>query len=394
LTYIGAKISLALALECKAKYPQGRDLIMGKQTLWMMSVFLAFVAVAVRAEEISTRVVDGLNRPIQAANFEVTYRRMSQNGKYEHVVIAKLITDTDGWARGHYDRKAAGSNDLWFRAAKEGYTSDTCSCFQSKVVLMRSFPTSAVDRLLQLGLNDQARELKELMAGSLRGDSLEERIFFYGDRLRQALRVLAIDQQIDSTAILAIASIGMPEDLDWVADHLPTPTGERRNDRWIGKVVASMVAPASEQAWSLLRDCAMGERYRGIAGEDAVRSLKFIASPRSRRILDEVLARSPELAESVRDAIDYIDSRPRPLEDRDLLALSDRVASLINRDLRHQNRPPTYNQRGDKAAVVLNFMDGRDLYRWDAVFHLEDKVWRFRGASETAHATLAVDAVR
>jgi hypothetical protein len=345
-----------------------------------------------RGAELSTKVVDGLGRPVSAADVELAYFRLNAGRASDHISLLKVKTDEKGLARGVYDEKASPNPSyLYVKVGKDGYAGYSSTALHDPVyVLKRIFPAAVFDRLVDLEESARTRQLKELLAGALETGDLDERLFFREDRLRPSLRLLVLDQQVRMGAIAGLVLIGVPEDLDWIAQHLPPLTENFWENHWANEVVAVMLAPSSAEAWSFLADCAIGERYRGIASADAIESLKFIASARSRQILAEARTKNRVQRSIILDAIAYIDSKPQPLEGRDLPALTQRVGVLIGGDLPREAERPRFNSLGNKARVRMSFVDGRDAYGYSATFHREDGIWKFRGAREAGHGLLSV----
>ncbi len=121
----------------------------------------------------------------------------------------------------------------------------------------------------------------------------------------------------------------------------------------------------------------------------AVRSLKLIASPRCQQILQEVRSKNEGRSISAANAIQYIRSNPPPLFDQNLVDLGKRLALVIQIGNWTGNKPPDYNESGDKACIDCEFIAGRDLLIHTATFHKVGELWIVRGVRETMQALLA-----
>ena len=121
----------------------------------------------------------------------------------------------------------------------------------------------------------------------------------------------------------------------------------------------------------------------------AVTTLKLIASPRSKQVLKDVGEKNKDRADSVQNAIKYIEAGPASLADEDLVTVGKRVAQAIKIGKWRGNKPPQFNEKKDKALVACVFMAGRDLLIHTATFHKVDGKWRLRGVRETMQALLA-----
>jgi hypothetical protein len=231
--------------------------------------------------------------------------------------------------------------------------------------------------------------LREVLAGEFEGEDLERRVSLKEGRFRPALRRLVEDPKVAKQAIQLLAFIGVPDDLRWVVRHAPSPKRELFEDRWAYGVVSALVEPSTEQEWSFLRKCALTEYDDLWVDAGAIQTLKLIASPRCLKILDEVRSGNEDRANLVTNAIQYIRSNPAPLSDQNLIALGKRVAQVIRIGKWTGNKPPAYNESGDKAWIDCEFIAGRDRLVHTATFHKVGELWRFRGVRETMQALLA-----
>ena len=146
--------------------------------------------------------------------------------------------------------------------------------------------------------------------------------------------------------------------------------------------------PVSAEEWAFLRKAALNGFDDRWVDYGAIQTLKLIASPRSRQILEETGQRNPERAKVVATALDYIQSNPRPLSDGNLEELARRTAEAVKIGEWEGSGPAQYNQAHDKALVDFLFLTGSDRLTYMATFHKVAGVWRLRAVRETMQAML------
>ncbi len=207
-------------------------------------------------------------------------------------------------------------------------------------------------------------------------------ILYHEARLRPALRAWLTDRENGDAARYLLALIGEPEDLRLALSIAP-PLTEDNDNRWASSVACALMEPNTQNEWAFLRRAALNEYSDRWVDAGAIQSLKLIASPRSRQILEEVRERNPARAKLVKRAIQYIDSNPEPLVDDDLERLARRAAQAVAFGRIDYVDLPFYNRSGDKALVEFAFIAGVDRLIYVATFHRVGGVWRFRGARET-----------
>ena len=123
----------------------------------------------------------------------------------------------------------------------------------------------------------------------------------------------------------------------------------------------------------------------------AIRTLRLIASPKSKQVLKEVAEKNKYRADSIEAAIKYIESTPAPLSDEDIVVAGNKVAEVIKIGRWRGNDPPKFNEDKDMALVACEFIAGRDLLVHTATFHKVNGKWVLRGVRETLQALLARD---
>jgi len=225
--------------------------------------------------------------------------------------------------------------------------------------------------------------LRNMLTSSVDGP-FQELAFYYEDRLRPALRSLVDDPEAGIPARSLLAFIGVPEDLRLIA-RLGTPESQNLlyAHRWLYGVACSLLEPSTDAEWTLLRESALGVYKDLWVTRGAIQSLKLIASPRSRTILEEVQKANSFGSKFTARAIEYIQSNPESLRDGQLEELGRRVGKTLGSQTWTGNETPKYNQAGDKALIFLNFDTESDTYVYTATFQLVDEAWILRGVRET-----------
>jgi len=304
----------------------------------------------------------------------------------------KLTSDRDGIVKGSYNETSVPKGeDVWVEVSKVGYSGYSTKGLRPEFVLDREFGAADVSRIAGLEGETQTNQLREMLAGDFEhsGAGLNELVFVQEHRLRLALRALVGDSKVGTAAGQLLAFIGVPDDVRLFLDHIPPPKRELFEDRWAYGVACALLEPATEKEWTFLRNCAINDYDDLWVDAGAIRTLKLIASTKSKQILEEVGRKNKDRASSIEAAIKYIESGPAPLADEDIVVAGRKVAQAIKIGKWQGNKPPQFNEIRDKALVVCEFIAGRDLLVHTATFHKVEGKWRLRGVRETMQALLA-----
>jgi hypothetical protein len=322
--------------------------------------------------QFSAQIVDNLGTPVPGARI-VAY---CNNGGHLRTLV--LRSDSGGIVTA----KGTCQQAIRVRLSKEGYGTSLYDELSPVYVLRRKVRADSVHRIAQLDGPELETALREMLTSEVEGP-FQELAFYYEDRLRPTLRALAQEPDAAVEARSLLAFIGVPEDLRLIA-QLGTLKGLNPAFayRWLYGVVCSLLEPASEEEWDLLRGSALNEYKDFAVNRGAIQTLRLIASLRSREILGQVKD-PPYSANSVAKAIEYIQSNPPPLTNQNLEELASRVARSLNVETWSGNGEPRYNRAGDKALVNFNFDAGSDIYIYTSVFQRIDGVWFLRGVRET-----------
>ncbi|HTD45009.1 MAG TPA: hypothetical protein VK687_12545 [Bryobacteraceae bacterium] len=340
--------------------------------------------------------MDNVGNPVTGAHIVAYCNESRPDGTYRRVRgLFALNSGPNGIVSGTYKQPKAGcEKSVRLHVDKEGYGSSHYDEFRPLYVVRRKVHADDLHRIVQLSGADFNVEMRNMLTSDVDGP-FQELVFYYEDRLRQALRSLAEDPEAGIPARSLLAFIGVPEDLRLVA-RLGSPKGPNFAFAyvWLYGVTCSLLEPSSEAEWSLLRRSALGEYNEYGVTRGAIQSLMLIASPRSREILEEVQSHNSlrtdnsfgtkMIARLTADAIEYIQSDPPPLRDQGLEELGHRVARALRIETWTGNGTPQYNQSGDKALIFINFDVGSDDWTYTAAFQRVDETWVLRGVRETS----------
>ena len=346
------------------------------------------------AAEVSAKVIDKLGRPVADVVLDIYWLKSVSKDDVRAIPLVKLVSGRDGLVKGTYDETVLPpGKEAWVKISKAGYVRYTSTELLSEFVMEREFGSSDLARIAALDGNAQIDELRELLAGQFEEYELElyKRVFVQEHKFRPGLRALAPDAKVGTAAGQLLAFIGVPDDVRLFLDHAPAPKGEPFENRWAYRVVCALLEPATEKEWEFLRNCAANEYDDLWVDAGAIQTLKLIALPRSRQILEEVKTRNETRVDLIESAIKYVDAKPLSFSDPDLVSVGNQVAQAIKIGKWQGNKTPRFSENGDKALVECEFIEGRDQLTHTATFHKVDGVWRLRGVRETRQALLAFE---
>lgn len=345
------------------------------------------------AKEITTKIVDGLGRPVSNVKVNIHWLKSITEDDVREITLAKLKSDQNGLVNGSYDEATVPHDEtIFYGVSKKGYQEYTSTNFNSVFIVEREYKPIDLKRVIKLSGDKQIEQLREFLAGKYVDSMLplEEQVFIEDEKLRPALKSLLPDPHVGMAATGLLSFIGVPEDLQLIVDYAQQPTNEDFGSRWAYQVVTALLKPSSEKEWLFLRDSAINKYDDRWVGYGAIQTLKLIASPNSKRILNEVGLINPSQVEKVQQAIKYIDSKPEPIADKNLMNAGKKLARILNVGKWQKNSKPRYNKKKDKALIDCEYITGRDWFLYTATFHKIVDVWELRGVRETMQALRAL----
>jgi hypothetical protein len=357
--------------------------------------FLSSPAPAI-ASSFTSQVKDGLDRPVAGVTLQIYWLKEESKTNLLQIDLAKAVSDTNGMFRGSFDEKTVPKGEnIWLDIGKEGYEgySQTVDAeIRKEFVVRKVSKPEEMQRIVKLTGQTQVEALREFLGGRCENEDGEADFWFiHESEFRESLRKLVPDPHVWQEATAALATIGVPEDIKFIVQHAngTVDKDEAFTNRWAYPVVSSLLSPSSEEEWAFLKRCAengFDDLWVDFAG---IKSLKLIASPKSLEILKEAEGKNLYRKKAIQRAIQYIESKPPPLEDEDLVTAARKVAETLQIGKWQGNRAPRFNEKRDKALIDCEFIAGQDLLVHTATFHKAGKVWKLRGVRETLQALLA-----
>jgi hypothetical protein len=341
------------------------------------------------ADDVTAKVIDRFGRPVADAVVDIYWLKPVPKDDVRRTGLAKLLSDRNGVVQGTYDETSLPKGEvIWVAVSKAGYSVYNTSNWRPEFVLDREFGAADVRRIAGLEGETQVNQLRELLAGHFEhpGSKLDELVFVQENKFRPALRALVGDRKVGTRAGQLLAFIAVPDDVRLFLDHAPPPKRKLIEDRWAYDIACALLEPTTEKEWTFLRNCAMNDYDDLWVEAGAMVTLKLVALPKSKQILEELGRKNKDHAAFIEAATKYIDSGPAPLLDDDIVVAGKMVAQVIEIGKWQGNKPPQYNEKKDKALVACEFIAERDLLVHTATFHNVDGKWRLRGVRETMRA--------
>ena len=322
---------------------------------------------------------------------DVYRMQKSADGQEQKIDLGRALSNTNGIARGAYDKSPIPTNESFSVAlSKDGYAGYNAGP-QVNYLLRRLFRADYVRRILKLPVDAQRRELKELLAGEMdpAGPPLNELMFTQESMARPTLRWLLGDPEVGPQAGELLAFAGFPEDVRLLVQYAPEPNGEPAVNRWTYAVASALLEPSSEREWSFLKRCAADNYGDHWIDAGAIRTLQLIASPRSLQILQDVRKLNPYRTNEVDKAVSYINSQPGPLTGKDANSAAEKLAQALGSGVWMGNELPRYDDQHDAALVDCDFLlEGTQFLVFTATLHREGAVWRVGGVRQTRQKLL------
>lgn len=229
-------------------------------------------------------------------------------------------------------------------------------------------------RIARLRGAPQQHALKDFLLNPGPEAELMQPLLYHERSLHNALLSLLRDPQSMDLAAGILAYLGYSEGRSFVLDRVLAATDSESQMSLPARFACELFDPRTEKEWSYLRASASGQ-YDEREVSCAIRALKLIASPRSRRILEEALGRQPAWNRTIRDAIQYAVTHP-PAQGRCLESLATRTARAATDGEWLGNEPPRYNKERNIALVDASSRFAGDRFFYTATFHRKSNVWK------------------
>jgi hypothetical protein len=137
-----------------------------------------------------------------------------------------------------------------------------------------------------------------------------------------------------------------------------------------------------------LKRCAQDEFRDHWVDVAAIRTLRLNGTTRAGDVLKDVRKQNSSRTNDVEGVIAYIQSKPAPLEDKDVGMAGKKVAQALGLENWRGNQPARYNDERDMALVECEFLTGRQLVVYTATFQKAGDLWKLRGVRDTRQAVL------
>lgn len=88
------------------------------------------------AKEITTKVVDGLGRPVGNVKVNIHWLKTITEDDVQEITLANLISDQNGLVKGNYDETSVPHEEtIFYGVSKKGYQEYTSSNYKSETLL-------------------------------------------------------------------------------------------------------------------------------------------------------------------------------------------------------------------------------------------------------------------
>ena len=213
------------------------------------------------AAEFSARVVDNLGNPVAGAWIVASCNELRRDGSFKRIrPLFAFQSGSNGIVNGSYKQlKASCEKSVRLRVEREGYGASHYNEFRPVYLVRRRVKGDELHRIVRLSGDELTVALRDILTSDADG-TFQELAFYYEDRLRPTLRLLAEDPEAGIAARRLLAFVGVPDDLRLVV-NLGSPKDQNPAFayRWLYEIVSSLLEPTSQAEWALLRRSALGE---------------------------------------------------------------------------------------------------------------------------------------
>ncbi len=265
-------------------------------------------------------------------------------------------------------------------AHKPGATSPLDARARYRISAQAQAPTATAEpnfaRFAAFGGTAQARELRSvLVTFDFEPENLAALARHERD-LHKAFVLLLRDPEGTKLTATTLNLLGYREGRESLLAGLPAPPKDNADRKLASDLVCARFDPRREKEWLYPRVAAIGEADDGDRN-CAILLLKLSTNPRRGRILEEALTTGADRGDSVREAIQYIRSRPAPLKDVSLNQLIERAVAAVQMGERAGTPETRYNKSRQLALVDFPLLQGCRS-TCPASFHRENGLWSLR----------------
>lgn len=119
----------------------------------------------INAKEITTKVVDGLGRPVSNVKVNIHWLKAITEDDVREITLAKLKSDQNGLVKGNYDEASVPHGEtIFYGVSKEDYQEYTSSNYKPEYIVNREYKLIDLKRIIKLSGDKQIERLREFLA--------------------------------------------------------------------------------------------------------------------------------------------------------------------------------------------------------------------------------------
>jgi hypothetical protein len=108
------------------------------------------------AKEITTKVVDGLGRPVSNVKVNIHWLKAITEDDVREISLAKLKSDRNGLVKGNFDETSVPHNKtIFYGVSKRGYREYTSSNYKPEYIVKREYKLIDLKRIIKLSGDKQ-----------------------------------------------------------------------------------------------------------------------------------------------------------------------------------------------------------------------------------------------
>lgn len=231
-------------------------------------------------------------------------------------------------------------------------------------------------RLLVRALDARGQQHQELMAriDAAEGDAngVWRELFHRSAEVLPAARRALAHPESAELAGTVMAFFGESRDLDAVIGHWEK-SGPSQSDV-PDSLISCLYDPDSERQWQFLRKVALDQARGVTSAREAIETLRFNGSARSRKILAEAAVRNPAAAKQAKAALEEIASNPTLPENADpaeaMRLILAKVGNVKDRE------DLAFDPSGNRAHFNFTVLSGHCRLTYSATLRRRAGTWR------------------